>query len=152
MSNGSRYRSTIVLSEPLKESIDRLYAHPYTVASMRFNRRSSEPIKVTDAMHAQMQDDGMQLYDRGVIASHYIQRIDWEAYTIYQDRDTHLSESDPQTEQELLDCILILSLRELIVEVDFETFCRLRIRPPGFFENYGWESDDGDGDDFLYEF
>ena len=84
----------------------------------------------------------MQLYDRGIIASHYTQRIDWEAFQIYQDRDIHLRESDPQTEQELLDCILILSLRELIVEVDFETFCMLRIRAPGNFENYGWDSDD----------
>ena len=154
MESRLRYRSTIVLSEPLQKSIDRLDAHPYTVAFMRFNRRSSEPIELTDDLYAQMQDDGMQLYDRGIIASHYTQRIDWEAFQIYQDRDIHLRESDPQTEQELLDCILILSLRELIVEVDFETFCRLRIRPPGFFENYGWESDDGDGDgdDFLYEF
>lgn len=146
MESRSRYRSTIVMSEPLQQSIDSLYAHPYTVAFMRFNRRSDAPIVVTDQLQDQMEEDGMELENRGFITPAYFTSTDQEVFEIYQDHDIHLSESDPHTEQELLDCILILSLRELAFEVDFETFCNLRIRVPRFFDDYDYVIDDNESD------
>jgi hypothetical protein len=137
MSSGSPYRSTIVLSEPLQRSIDRLRIHPYTIAHMRFNRRSDRPIELTDSLRDQIDTDRYD-FRRDRYIDPYDETSDTAAYAIYQNHNIQTSESDPHTEQQLLDCILILSLRESVVEVDFETFCNLRINVPSDF--YAYES------------
>lgn len=136
MSSGSPYRSTIVLSEPLQRSIDRLRIHPYTIAHMRFNRRSERPIELTDDLVEEIEEHRLQLDASGFIRDDYTVRSNEEAFWIFQDHDIRLNESDPMTEQEMLDCILMISLRDLEVEVDFETFCNLRVQAPNFFGEY----------------
>jgi hypothetical protein len=58
------------------------------------------------------------------------------------------------TEQEMLDCILMISLRALEVEIDFETFCNLRIRAPSHFNDYDYdpwyERDDYAHDEYTF--
>lgn len=137
------YRNMIVLSGPLQRSIDLLDINPYTVANMSFNRRSNGPLVLTDHLRFQIRYDANELEESGFIED-YNENSNAEAFEIYQNREIPMSESDPQTEQELLDCVLILSLRALAVPVDFDTFCNLRVRVP--FGFYGYNESDNESE------
>jgi hypothetical protein len=143
------YRDMIVLSGPLQRSIDRLEIDSYTTANMRFNRRHNGPLEVTEFLRSQIEYDADQMEELGYI-NDYVDNSDAEAFEIHQNREIQLSESDPHTEQELLDCILMISLREFAVEVDFDTFCNLRVRVPfGFYGYYEPDIESESSDDTL---
>jgi hypothetical protein len=112
------------------------------------------PIELTDGLRQQIQEDGLELDNRGFLSSDYIVRSDEAAFQIFQNPDIQLNESYPMTEQEMLDCILMISLRALEVEIDFETFCNLRIRAPSHFNDYDYdpwyERDDYAHDEYTF--
>jgi hypothetical protein len=112
------------------------------------------PIELTDGLRQQIQEDGLELDNGGFLSSDYIVRSDEAAFQIFQNPDIQLNESYPMTEQEMLDCILMISLRALEVEIDFETFCNLRIRAPSHFNDYDYdpwyERDDYAHDEYTF--
>ena len=110
-----------VLSEALQQSIQHI--HPTTVAFMFFDRRSTEPLVLTDDHIAQIENDQDELEGFGYIQPYNVAGNS-EVFLAYERRI--LDTSELQTEQEFHDSILVSILVDLVIDVDIDTFSALR--------------------------
>jgi hypothetical protein len=132
------------LSEALQQSIQDI--HPATVAFMFFDRRSTEPLVLTEDHIAQMQNDQEELDNLGYIYP-YETTSDAEVFQAYERRI--LDTDELQTEQEFRDSILVNILVDLVIDVDIDTFSALRYRYSGPWDDDSeWNQRDYENSDF----
>jgi hypothetical protein len=121
------------LSEALQESIQAI--HPATVAFMYFDRRSTEPLVLTENHRWQIQNDQEELANLGYI-NPYQTESGAEVFLAYERRI--LNTNELQTEQEFRDTILVNVLVDLVIDVDMDTFDALRSGFSGPWNNPMW--------------
>lgn len=121
------------LSEALQESIQAI--HPATVAYMYFDRRSTEPLVLTENHRWQIQNDQEELANLGYI-NPYQTESGAEVFLAYERRI--LNTNELQTEQEFRDTILVNVLVDLVIDVDMDTFDALRSGFSGPWNNPMW--------------
>ena len=136
----------MMMSDALLLSIQELGLHPRIVEWLRFDRRSDQPLVLTDEMREMIENDAYELEMYGVVMDYETQG-DLEVFDTYQSRQMILFPNSNvlQNEHEFKDSNLINALAELVIDVDFDTFVALRGGVRGGV-NTGGGADDNDDD------
>ena len=146
----------MMMSDALLLSIQELGLHPRIVEWLRFDRRSDQPLVLTDEMREMIENDTHELETYGVVMDYETQG-DLEVFDAYQSRRIFPNSSVLlQNEHEFRDSNLVNALAELAIDVDFETFAALRggVRGGGVYTGADDDCDSVDslGDDIPLQY
>jgi hypothetical protein len=112
----------------------------YTLSMLRFDRRSNEPLVLTEEMLGNIEADKLEIETFGYIMA-YETKSDIEVFSNYELKIS--DQNKLQTEQEFRDSELVDALLCLDISVDMDTFTALRsgMKMPKLTDEERWEAE-----------